>query len=391
MVGNIYLGRVQNVLPGMEAAFVDIGRGRNAVLYAGEVNYNEEDLDGEAPRIEKVPQGRPAGPRPGHQGPHRGQGGPPHRPGVAGRPLPGPAARGQHLRHLPAACPRTERSRLRDILKEVRPKGLGLIVRTAAEGASADDLRADLARLQARWETVERKAKKASAPAVIYSEPELVVRVIRDIFSPDFVELVVDGDELYARVEEYLTEVAPDLLPKLRKHQGKLPVFEHYRVVEQIHKALERKVWLPSGGSIVIDRTEAMTGHRRQHRQVRRQGQPRGDGGRQQPGGGRRDRPPAPAARHRRHHHHRLHRHAVRAQPAGRWSSGLRAALVRDKTKSQVMEVSSLGLVQMTRKRVSGGLLDSFSETCPDLRRPRRGDHPRNPVTFAVGAPATPA
>ena len=363
MVGNIYLGRVQNVLPGMEAAFVDIGRGRNAVLYAGEVNYNEEDLDGEAPRIEKVLKA-----------------GQPVLVQVTKDPIGAKGARltaqvslaGRYLVLQPEdntfgisrRLPETERSRLRDILKEVRPKGLGLIVRTAAEGASADDLRADLARLQARWETVEGKAKKASAPAVIYSEPELVVRVIRDIFSPDFVELVVDGDELYQRVEEYLTEVAPDLLPKLHKHQGKLPVFEHYRVVEQIHKALERKVWLPSGGSIVIDRTEAMTvidvntgkfvgkanleetvvaNNLEAADEIVRQLRLRDIGGiiiidfidmlfeRNQ--------------------------QAVVER--------LRDALARDKTKSQVMEVSSLGLVQMTRKRVSGGLLDSFSETCP--------------------------
>jgi ribonuclease E len=361
--GNVYLGRVQNVLPSMEAAFVDIGRGRNAVLYAGEVNYNEEDLDGEAPRIEKVLKA-----------------GQPVLVQVTKDPIGAKGARltaqvslaGRYLVLQPEdntfgisrRLPETERSRLRDILKEVRPKGLGLIVRTAAEGASADDLRADLARLQARWETVERKAKKSSAPAVIYSEPELVVRVIRDIFSPDFVELVVDGDELYARVEEYLTEVAPDLLPKLRKHQGKLPVFEHYRVVEQIHKALERKVWLPSGGSIVIDRTEAMTvidvntgkfvgkanleetvvaNNLEAADEIVRQLRLRDIGG------------------------------IIiidfidmlfeRNQQAV--VDRLRAALVRDKTKSQVMEVSSLGLVQMTRKRVSGGLLDSFSETCP--------------------------
>ena len=363
MVGNIYLGRVQNVLPGMEAAFVDIGRGRNAVLYAGEVNYNEEDLDGEAPRIEKVLKA-----------------GQPVLVQVTKDPIGAKGARltaqvslaGRYLVLQPEdntfgisrRLPETERSRLRDILKEVRPKGLGLIVRTAAEGASADDLRADLARLQARWETVERKAKKSSAPAVIYSEPELVVRVIRDIFSPDFVELVVDGDDLYQRVEEYLTEVAPDLLPKLHKHQGKLPVFEHYRVVEQIHKALERKVWLPSGGSIVIDRTEAMTvidvntgkfvgkanleetvvaNNLEAADEIVRQLRLRDIGG------------------------------IIiidfidmlfeRNQQAV--VDRLRAALVRDKTKSQVMEVSSLGLVQMTRKRVSGGLLDSFSETCP--------------------------
>ncbi len=362
-VGNIYLGRVQNVLPGMEAAFVDIGKGRNAVLYAGEVNYDEEDLDGEAPRIEKVL-------KPGQ----------PVLVQVTKDPIGSKGARltaqvslaGRYLVLQPddstfgisRRLPEAERVRLREILKEVRPKGLGLIVRTAAEGASADDLRADLARLQARWETVERKAKKSSAPAVIYSEPELVVRVIRDIFSPDFVELVVDGVELHERVRDYLDEVAPDQLAKLRRHEGRLPLFEHYRVVEQIHKALERKVWLPSGGSIVIDRTEAMTvvdvntgkfvgksnleetvvaNNLEAADELVRQLRLRDIGGiiiidfidmlfeRNQ--------------------------QAVVER--------LRSALARDKTKSQVMEVSSLGLVQMTRKRVSGGLLDSFSETCP--------------------------
>jgi len=363
MVGNIYLGRVQNVLPGMEAAFVDIGRGRNAVLYAGEVNYNEDDLDGEAPRIEKVL-------KPGQSVLVQ----------VTKDPIGAKGARltaqvslaGRYLVLQPEdntfgisrRLPEDERSRLREILKEVRPKGLGLIVRTAAEGASADDLRADLARLQARWEAVERKAKKASAPAAIYSEPELVVRVIRDIFSPDFTELVVDDDELHQRVQEYLQEVAPDLLPKLRRHDGPLPLFEEYRVVEQIHKALERKVWLPSGGSIVIDRTEAMTvidvntgkfvgranleetvvaNNLEAADEIVRQLRLRDIGG------------------------------IIiidfidmlfeRNQQAV--VDRLRDALTRDKTKSQVMEVSPLGLVQMTRKRVSGGLLDSFSETCP--------------------------
>jgi ribonuclease E len=363
MVGNIYQGRVQNVLPGMEAAFVDIGKGRNAVLYAGEVNYNEEDLDGEAPRIEKA-----------------------LKPGqailvqVTKDPIGAKGARlttqvslaGRYLVLQPEdstfgisrRLPENERIRLREILKEVRPKGLGLIVRTAAEGATADDLRADLARLQARWETIERKARKASPPAVIYQEPELVVRVIRDIFSPDFVELVVDAPGLYERVKSYLEEVAPDLLPKVRAHDGRLALFEQYRVTEQIHKALERKVWLPSGGSLVIDQTEAMTvvdvntgkyvgksnleetvvaTNLEAAEEIVRQLRLRDIGGiiiidfidmlfeKNQ--------------------------HAVVER--------LRSALASDKTKSQVMEVSSLGLVQMTRKRVSGGLLDSFSETCP--------------------------
>jgi ribonuclease E len=363
MVGNIYLGRVQNVLPGMEAAFVDIGKGRNAVLYAGEVNYNEEDLDGEAPRIEKA-----------------------LKPGqailvqVTKDPIGAKGARlttqvslaGRYLVLQPEdstfgisrRLPEAERIRLREILKEVRPKGLGLIVRTAAEGANADDLRADLGRLQARWETIERKARKASPPSVIYQEPELVVRVIRDIFSPDFVELVVDAPGLFERVQSYLEEVAPDLLPKVRAHDGRLALFEQYRVTEQIHKALERKVWLPSGGSLVIDQTEAMTvidvntgkyvgksnleetvvaTNLEAAEEIVRQLRLRDIGGiiiidfidmlfekNQQ---------------------------AVVER--------LRSALARDKTKSQVMEVSSLGLVQMTRKRVSGGLLDSFSETCP--------------------------
>src|SRR6266498_2416497 len=363
MVGNIYQGRVQNVLPGMEAAFVDIGKGRNAVLYAGEVNYNEEDLDGEAPRIEKA-----------------------LKPGqailvqVTKDPIGAKGARlttqvslaGRYLVLQPEdstfgisrRLPENERIRLREILKEVRPKGLGLIVRTAAEGAVADDLRADLTRLQARWETIERKARKASPPAVIYQEPELVVRVIRDIFSPDCVELVVHAPGLYERVKSFLEEVAPDLLPKVHAHDGRLALFEQYRVTEQIHKALERKVWLPSGGSLVIDQTEAMTvvdvntgkyvgksnleetvvaTNLEAADEIVRQLRLRDIGGiiiidfidmlfeKNQ--------------------------HAVVER--------LRSALARDKTKSQVMEVSSLGLVQMTRKRVSGGLLDSFSETCP--------------------------
>jgi ribonuclease E len=363
LVGNIYLGRVQNVLPGMEAAFVDIGRGRNAVLYAGEVTYSEEDLDGEAPRIERA-----------------------LKPGqsilvqVTKDPIGAKGARlttqvslaGRYLVLQPEdstfgisrRLPEGERARLREILKEVRPKGLGLIVRTAAEGAVAEDLRADLARLQARWEAIERKARKASPSTVIYQEPELVVRVIRDIFSPDFVELVVDAPGLYERVKSYLDEVAPDLLPKVRAHDGRLPLFEEYRVSEQIHKALERKVWLPSGGSLVIDQTEAMTvvdvntgkyvgksnleetvvaTNLEAAEEIVRQLRLRDIGGiiiidfidmlfekNQQ---------------------------AV--------VDRLRAALAKDKTKSQVMEVSSLGLVQMTRKRVSSGLLDSFSETCP--------------------------
>jgi ribonuclease E len=364
-VGNIYLGRVQNVLPGMEAAFVDIGKGRNAVLYAGEVTYNEEDLEGEAPRIERAL-------KPGQ----------PVLVQVTKDPIGSKGARltteislaGRYLVLQPNGntfgisrrLPEDERNRLREILKEVRPKGLGVIVRTAAEGASADDLRADLARLQARNEQIDRKRQKVTAPALVYAEPELVVRVIRDIFSPDFVELVVDSPELHDRVYDYLTEVAPDLLPKLKRHDAKLPLFEQHRVTEQIHKALDRKVWLPSGGSIVIDKTEAMTvvdvntgkfvgktSSSLEETVVANNLEAADEIVRQ-----------------------------LRLRDIGgiiiidfidmlfehnqeKVLDRLRSALARDKTKSQVMEISSLGLVQMTRKRISGGLLESFSEPCP--------------------------
>src|SRR5438034_1403500 len=259
MVGNVYLGRVQNVLPGMEAAFIDVGKGRNAVLYAGEVNYSPEDLEGAPPRIEHVLKS-----------------GQSVLVQVTKDPIGGKGARltaqismpGRYLVLVPNSditgisrrLPDEERRRLKQILRTIRPEGHGVIIRTAAEDADEEALAADLARLLEEWKDIEKKAKRAKAPATLYEEPELTVRAVRDLFTDEeFRELVTDSPRVHELVTEYLTGIAPDLLPKVRLHEGKLPVFEEFHVVEQIHKGLDRKVWLPSGGYIVIDRTEAMT------------------------------------------------------------------------------------------------------------------------------------
>ena len=259
MVGNVYLGRVQNVLPGMEAAFIDIGRGRNGVLYAGEVNYSPEDLEGPQPRIEQILK--------------NGQS---VMVQVTKDPMGGKGARltaqismpGRFLVFVPNAnisgisrrLPDEERRRLKAIMKKVRPEGHGVIVRTAAEGASEEALTADLQRLVREWDDIQKQSKRAKAPAGLYEEPELTVRVVRDLFTDEeFKELATDSPRVYEKVLSYVHDVAPDLEPKVHLHQGRLPAFEEYRIVEQIHKALDKKVWLPSGGYLFIERTEAMT------------------------------------------------------------------------------------------------------------------------------------
>jgi ribonuclease E len=365
MVGNVYLGRVQNVLPGMEAAFVDVGRGRNAVLYAGEVNYAPEDLEGkQPPRIEQVLKS-----------------GQSVLVQVTKDPIGGKGARltakismpGRYLVLQPnweitgisKRLPDNERRRLRALLKKVRPEGHGLIVRTAAEEAAEEDLRADVERLVREWKAIEKKAKKSKAPAVLYEEPELTVRVVRDLFTnEEYRELVTDSERVHGLVTEYLAGVAPDLLPKVRLHTGKLPAFEEFHVVEQIHKGLDRKVWLPSGGYLVIDRTEAMTvidvntgksvgktnleetvvnTNLEAAREVARQLRLRDIGG-------------------------MIIIDFIDMlfeQNKRRVVDTLREEMARDKTRSQVFDISPLGLLEVTRKRVSGGLLESFSETCP--------------------------
>ena len=259
MVGNIYLGRVQNVLPGMEAAFIDIGRGRNAVLYAGEVYYRRGPRGPGAAHREVLKSGQAVMVQ------------------VTKDPIGGKGARltaeislpGRYLVLAPdqdvfgisRRLHDDERKRLKAILKKVRPEHHGVIVRTAAEGAPEEDVRRrPRAARSPTWEDIQKKAKKAKAPAELYEEPELTVRVVRDLFvDEEFRGLVTDSQRVYDKVMEYVDDVAPDLKPKISLHTGKLPAFEEHHVVEQIHKALDRKVWLPSGGYLIIERTEAMT------------------------------------------------------------------------------------------------------------------------------------
>ena len=365
MVGNIYLGRVQNVLPGMEAAFIDVGRGRNAVLYAGEVSYDEELDSGQPHRIEHVLR---SGQNVMVQ--------------VTKDPIGGKGARltqevslpGRYLVFVPNSdvfgisrrLPDRERQRLKETLKQLRPQGHGVIARTAAEHATEEDLEADLRRLTAEWEEIAKSAKKGKAPRPLYEEPELTVRVVRDLFTDEeFKELVTDSDELHRTIVDYLGKVAPELVEKVRKHDGKLPLTEAHHVVEQIHKALDRKVWLPSGGYLVIDKTEAMTvidvntgkhvGKQNLEETVTKTNLEAAE----------------EVARQ------------LRLRDIGgmivvdfidmlleknkeRVVQTVKEAMAQDKTRSQVFEsISPLGLLEITRKRVSAGLLESFSETCP--------------------------
>jgi ribonuclease E len=364
MVGNVYLGRVQNVLPGMEAAFVDVGRGRNGVLYAGEVNYAPEDVEGPAPRIEQVL-------KPGQsvivqvsKDPMGGKGARlTANVSLAGRYL--VLAPDQDLSGISRRLSEDVRRRLKTILKNVKPDRHGVIVRTAAEGATDEQIRKDLERLLREWDEIERKAKRSKAPAVLYEEPELTVRVVRDLFTDEeFRDLVTDSRRVFDKVMGYVREIAPDLADKIHLHEGKLPAFEEHRVVEQIQKALERKVWLPSGGYLFIERTEAMTivdvntgksvgktnleetvlnTNLEAAREVARQLRLRDIGG--------------------------IividFIDMLLEKNRSKVEDAMREALAVDKTRSQVFEIGPLGLMQVTRKRVSSGLVESFSETCP--------------------------
>jgi len=363
MAGNVYLGRIQNVLPSMEAAFVDIGKGRNAVLYAGEVNWDAAGLDNRAKRIENaLSSGQsvlvqvtkdPIG--------HKGA-----------RLTSQVSLPGRYLVYVPDGnmmgisrkLPDTERARLKKILREVVPENAGVIVRTAAEGASEDELRADVTRLTAAWNDIQAKSKSANAPALLHGEPDLTVRVIRDVFNEDFAKLVVAGDPAWDAVSGYVNTVAPDLADRIQKWTGEQDLFTHYRVDEQIAKAMDRKVWLPSGGTLVIDRTEAMTVV------DVNTGKFVGSGGNLEETVTKNNIEAA---------------EEVVRQLRLRDIGGiividfidmvlesnrdlvvrrLLECLGRDRTKHQVAEVTSLGLVQMTRKRVGAGLIEVFSEDC---------------------------
>ncbi len=362
-VGNVYLGKVQNVLPSMEAAFVDVGKGRNAVLYAGEVNFDVSGLEGQPKRIESALKAGqsvivqvtkdPVG--------HKGA----RLTSLVSLP-------GRYLVYVPGASmtgisrklPDTERNRLKQILKRVMPENAGVIVRTAAEGAAEEELSRDVARLAAQWEAIEKKAKTASAPALLYSEPDLTIRVIRDVFNEDFGKLVVSGDEAWDVVDEYVKYVAPHLAGRLTRWHGERDAFAEYRIDEQLAKALERKVWLPSGGSLVIDKTEAMTVV------DVNTGKFTGQGGNLE----------ETVTRNNLEAAEEIVRQ-LRLRDVGGIVvidfidmvlesnrdlvlRRLLECLARDRTKHQVAEVTSLGLVQMTRKRVGAGLLEAFSTPC---------------------------
>ncbi len=385
--GNIYLGRVQNVLPGMEAAFVDIGTPKNAVLYRGDVRYDTDDVD---------PDPVAGGER--KSAPTRG------RQGGAGRnvrieqmlktgqtilcqvtknPIGTKGARltqevslpGRFVVLVPGSdtygiskrLADDERKRLRRILDEVRPAGHGLIVRTAADGATADELRRDVTRLVSQWDKINQLAQSSRTPALLYREPDMAVRVIREEFNRNYRGVVIDDQVLYEEVRDYVASISPELADRVElaaDSDDPLPAFERYHVHEQIHKALDRKVWLPSGGSLIIERTEALTvidvntgknvGSSNLEETVYRNNL---------------------EAAEEIAHQLRLRDIGgiividfIDMEIAANRADVIktfRAALARDKTRTQVFDISELGLVEMTRKRISEGLVESFSESCP--------------------------
>lgn len=365
LIGNVYLGKVQNVLPSMEAAFVDIGRGRNAVLYAGEVNWDVTGLDGAPRKIENA-----------------------LKPGdsvlvqVTKDPIGHKGARltsqvslpGRFLVYVPGGSmtgisrklPDTERSRLKKILKDKLPEGAGVIVRTAAEGASEEELTHDINRLRVQWEEIQEKAnsRKVLAPEMLYQEPDLMIKTVRDVFNEDFTAMIVQGENAWDSIEAYVTYVAPDLVSRLQQWDGDDDLFDHYRINEQLAKALDRKVYLPSGGSLVIDRTEAMTVV------DVNTGKFTGSGGNLE----------ETVTKNNLEAAEEIVRQ-LRLRDIGGIIvidfidmvlesnrdlvlRRLIECLGRDRTKHQVAEVTSLGLVQMTRKRLGTGLLEVFSEPC---------------------------
>ncbi|MGW4280545.1 translation initiation factor IF-2 N-terminal domain-containing protein, partial [Nocardia sp. NPDC004750] len=366
MVGNVYLGRVQNVLPSMEAAFVDIGRGRNGVLYAGEVNWEAAGLGGKERKIEQAL-------KPGDQVLVQVSKDPVGHKGarlttqisLAGRFLvyvPGGTSTG-----ISRKLPDTERKRLKEILRDIVPADAGVIIRTASEGVSETELARDVERLQATWRTIQQQTgKDGNAPKTLYEEPDLLVKVIRDLFNEDFSRLVIEGDRAWSTVEKYIGTVAPDLLARVSRHENNgVDVFETYRIDEQLAKALDRKVWLPSGGTLVIDRTEAMTVI------DVNTGKFTGAGG---------SNLEETVTRNNLEAAEEIVRQ-MRLRDIGGMIvvdfidmvlesnrdlvlRRLTEALGRDRTRHQVSEVTSLGLVQMTRKKLGTGLVEAFSTTC---------------------------
>jgi ribonuclease E len=363
--GNIYLGKVQNVLPGMEAAFVDIGTPKNGVLYRDDIVFDEAEIEGRRPKIERLLRNgqsvvvqvtkNPIGTK----GARLTQ-----EVSLAGRfvvMIPGqPGTYGISKR-----LSDDERKRLRKILDEIRPSDSGLIVRTAAEGASADELHRDMRRLMAQWDEISKQAAKGRPPMLLHQEPDLAIRVIREEFNKEYRAVVIDDPALYTEVLRYVEAITPELADRVELYDEDLPIFERFHVHEQLHKALERKVWLPSGGSIIIERTEALTvidvntaknvgrsnledtvfvNNLEAAEEVARQLRLRDIGG--------------IIVIDFIDMEIRKNREEVVRK--------FKEALARDKTRTQVFEISELGLVEMTRKRISEGLVEAFSTTCPN-------------------------
>ena len=367
LIGNVYLGKVQNVLPSMEAAFVDIGRGRNAVLYSGEVDWDSAALDSDG---KTQPRRIELALKPGDKVLVQ----------VTKDPIGHKGARltsqvslpGRYLVYVPNGSmsgisrklPDTERARLKKILKDVLPENVGVIVRTAAEGATEEQLTLDVQRLTNQWAEISKQLESTPAPALLHSEPDLLIKIIRDVFNEDFRSLAISGTDAHQTIEAYLRGVAPDLLDRVQRHEGDHDPFDEYRISEQIEKALDRKVWLPSGGSLIIDRTEAMTVV------DVNTGKFVGSGGNLE----------ETVTKNNLEAAEELVRQ-LRLRDIGGIivvdfidmvlesnrdlvSRRLMECLSRDRTKHQVAEVTSLGLVQMTRKRLGLGLLETFSEAC---------------------------
>ena len=367
--GNIYLGRVQNVLPGMEAAFVDIGTPKNAVLYRGDVVFDRDDVEagGGSGKIEELLKARqsivsqvtknPIGPK----GARLTQ-----EVSLPGRfvvLVPNSSTYGISKR-----LSDEERKRLRSILDKIKPDEHGLIVRTAAEGATREELERDVARLLRQWAAIEEASKKASAPALLYREPSMAVRIIREEFNSSYRGVVIDDREVYEEVRDYVAGITPELADRVEYHDPAtepLPLFETYHVHEQLHRALDRKVWLPSGGSLIIERTEALTvidvntgknvgtssleetvfrNNLEAAEEVARQLRLRDIGG-------------IIVIDFIDMEIKKNRDEVVRV---------FRDALARDKTRTQVFDISELGLVEMTRKRIGEGLIESMSTTCPE-------------------------
>ena len=370
LVGNIYLGVVQNVLPSMEAAFVDIGRGRNGVLYAGEVNWDAAGLGGSNRKIEQALKSgdyvlvQVSKDPVGHKGARLTT-----QISLAGRYLvyvPGASSTG-----ISRKLPDTERQRLKEILRDIVPSDAGVIIRTASEGVREEDIRADVQRLQEQWQGIEQSstdlsAKASGAAVALYEEPDVLVKVVRDLFNEDFSKLIIEGDAAWGTIDEYVKTVAPDLLSRINRYEPAdgPDVFAVHRIDEQLAKALDRKVWLPSGGTLVIDRTEAMTVV------DVNTGKFTGAGGNLEETVTRNNLEAAEETVRQ-----------LRLRDVGGIVvidfidmvlesnrdlvlRRLTEALGRDRTRHQVSEVTSLGLVQLTRKKLGTGLIEAFSSTC---------------------------